>query len=76
MTMKKEELMKLVGARVCVEFNDGGQVEGTLGFTKDFSALYGYRKPGCFTVGAYDFKVSHIKKVTEVGHEQCSFTRL
>ena len=76
MTMKKEELMKLVGARVCVTFVDGRKVEGALGFTKDFSALYGYRKPGYFTVGAYDFKVSHIKKVTEVGHEQCSFTRL
>ena len=74
--MKKEELMKLVGARVCVAFVDGQKVEGTLGFTKDFSALNVYRKPGCFTVGAYDFKVSHIKKVTEVGHEQCSFTRL
>ncbi len=60
--MKKDELMKMVGQSVKVTFNDGQDYYGVLGYTKEFSAKYDYRKVGYFTVYNMDFKVSHIKK--------------
>lgn len=61
--MKKEELMELVGKTVEVKFKReywARKVKGVLGYTKELSQKYDYRKPGYFTVGDYNFKVSHI----------------
>lgn len=58
--------MKLVGKRVKVTFKDGDEIQGMLGYTEEFRAIYGWRKPKCFTITcgcSYDFKVSHVKKV-------------
>lgn len=59
--------MQLVGKRVKVTFKDGDEIQGVLGYTKRFSAFYGWRKPKHFTIDAYgcgyDFLVSHVKKV-------------
>jgi hypothetical protein len=68
--MKKDELMKLVGKRVKVTFIlgcGGVEITGILGYTKEFSASYGWRRPHYFTLDTnerdYDFLVSHVKKV-------------
>lgn len=64
--MKKDDLMKLVGKRVKITFRQdcgGGESTGILGFTKEFSEKYGYRKPNYFTIGIVSFKVSHVRKV-------------
>lgn len=61
--MTKAELMKNVGKKVEIIFADGNTTTGVLGFTKEFSSKYGYRKPNCFTVNNWDFKVSHVKKI-------------
>lgn len=64
--MKKDELMQLVGKRVKVIFTEdcgGGEIIGVLGYTKEFSAAYGWRKPNYFTVEHINFKVSHVEKV-------------
>ena len=63
--MKKDELMQLVGKRVRVIFTDcgGGEIIGVLGYTKGFSAAYGWRKPNYFTVEHINFKVSLLEKV-------------
>ncbi len=64
--MKKAELMQLVGKRVKITFIEncgGGEITGVLGYTKEFSVKYDYRKPDYFTINEYDFKVSHVRKV-------------
>lgn len=64
--MKKDELMQLVGKKVKVTFIQdigGREVTGILGYTKEFSEKYDYRRPNCFTINHYDFKVSYVKKV-------------
>lgn len=64
--MKKEELMKLVGKKVFVIFKDGERgIYGTLGYVKEFSSKYDYRKPNYFYINDTLFKVSHIKKIIE-----------
>lgn len=65
MTIK--ELKKYIGVKVGVIFKDGTVKVGVLGFTEDFSEKYGYRKPNYFTIDDYDFKVSHIRKIKEIG---------
>lgn len=61
--MTKETLNSYIGQRVKVTFYDNYTVEGDLGFTPEFSAKYGYRKPNYYTIGSHDFKVSHIKRI-------------
>ena len=65
--MKKSELMQLVGKRVKVTFKDGDEIQGVLGYTREFSEFYGWRKPKYFTLDVkdcdYDFLISHVKKV-------------
>ncbi len=56
-----DTLKEYIGRPVKITFTDGETAEGTLGYTEEFSEKYGYRKPNYFTVGDYDFKVSHIK---------------
>ena len=56
-------LKEYVGHPVKVVFTDGNVKEGTLGYTKEFSEEYNYRKPDYFTVKDIDFKVSYVKSV-------------
>lgn len=62
--MTKLELSNLIGKTVNVAFKDGSEATGVLGYTTEFSSKFNWRKPDYFTVGDYDFKVSHISKVT------------
>ncbi len=64
--MKKAELDKYIGQKVKILFFDNMERVGVLGFTKEFSAKYGFRKPNCYTIDDVDFKVSHIKKLIPV----------
>lgn len=62
--MKKADLMKLVGKKVKVTWKSNGkEIVGQLGYTKEFSEKYDYRKPKYFTIRNWDFLVSHVKKV-------------
>ena len=54
------ELQKYIGFEVEIRFWDEKVERGILGFTKEFSAKYGFRRPGYFTINNTDFKVSHI----------------
>lgn len=60
--MKKSDLFQFVGDFVVVTLKSGKTIRGYLGYTREFSSHFGFRKPDYFTVGDYDFKVSHIKK--------------
>ena len=62
--MKKEELIKHLGERVTIQFYDGTEKSGLLGYTENFSEEFGWRKPGYFTIENIDFKVSHIKNLS------------
>lgn len=65
--MKKADLMNLVGKKVKVTFKSNDkEIIGVLGYTKEFSEKYDYRKPKYFTIRNYDFLVSHIKKAVEI----------
>lgn len=62
--MKKSELMQLVGKMVKVTFKASNkEIVGELGYTKEFSEKYNYRRPKYFTIRNYDFLISHVKKV-------------
>lgn len=65
--MTKSELMQLVGKKVKVTFKSSNkEVIGILGYSKEFSEKYNYRKPKYFTIRNWDFLVSHVKKVVLV----------
>lgn len=64
--MTKAELMEKVGKPVIIHFKDGKKTAGILGYTKEFSHVYGYRHPGMFTCQNWDFRVSHVKKVEDL----------
>ena len=57
--MKKAEL---VGRKVEIVFFDDMVKTGILGYTPEFSEKYGWRKADRFTLGNWDFRVSHTKK--------------
>lgn len=59
----KDALFSLVGEKVRIVFFDGDVRVGVLGYTKEFSAEYDYRRPKCFTIGDIDFRSSHVKSV-------------
>lgn len=62
--MKKDDLMQLVGKRVKVTLKfSNKELIGILGYTKEFSEKYDYRRPKYFTIRNWDFLVSHVKKV-------------
>lgn len=67
--MTREKLNSYLGKQVKIQFKDGNTVFGTLGFTKEFSQKYGYRKPNYYTCNLWDFKVSHVKSIREEKHE-------
>lgn len=66
MSLTVKDLHELVGKNVEVVFRDGDVHKGVLGYTTEFSAKYGYRKPNYFTIGDYDFKVSHIRSIKTI----------
>lgn len=55
------ELNGFVGQSVKITLFDGTILEGKLGFVKEFSKEYGYKKPNYFFIDNDSFKVSHIK---------------
>lgn len=55
------ELNGFVGRNVNITLFDGTILKGKLGFVKEFSEEYGYRKPNYFFIDNTSFKVSHIK---------------
>lgn len=61
--MKKEKMAQFLGKNVEITFRDGKVEKGVLGYTKEFSAEYGWRKPCYFTINDTDFKVSHVKSI-------------
>lgn len=62
----KQYVMELVGKQVEVVLIDGGPtLYGKLEYIPEFSARYGYRKPDWFALCNYQFKVSHIAKITK-----------
>lgn len=60
---KTELLHSLVGKKVEIIFTDGDKKSGILGFTKEFSEEYGFRKPKYFTIGNISFKPIHVKGI-------------
>ncbi len=58
----KQELMQFVGKNVEVKLTDNW-VEGTLGYTRDFSEEYNYRVPGYFTILEVDFKAKDVVNI-------------
>lgn len=65
--MTKEELMKLIGKKVCVYFkNEEKGICGILGFADEFSEKHEYRKPGYFYINNMLFKASHVRKLIEI----------
>ena len=65
--MRKDELMKMIGKEITVEFKDGTSATGILGYTPEFSSVYGFRAPNYFFINNYDFKVSHLRKIVSKG---------
>lgn len=64
--MTRDDINNLIGETVMVEFRSGNVTRGKLGFTKEFSEKYGWRKPNYYTINEYDFLASHIKSIKEV----------
>ena len=65
--MNKDGLLRnFLNCNVEVIFNDGQKVCGVLGYTTQYSAKFGFRKPNYFTVQNYDFKASHIKAIRRI----------
>lgn len=63
MRIKKDEFMQMVGSLVEVTLFDDTVLKGVLGYAREFSESYGWRKPGYFYINDYGFRVSHIKKL-------------
>ena len=62
--MIRAELMQFVGKKVFISFkNDKEVIHGTLGYVKEFSAKYDYRKPNYFFIGNTSFKASHVRSL-------------
>lgn len=63
--MTQENLDSYLGKEVIITFKDGTTSTGKLGFTEEFSQKHGFRKPGYYTCGSYDFKQSHVRSIGE-----------
>lgn len=63
---RDKRLDGLIGKAVEVVFFDGATATGILGYTPEFSAKYGYRKPNFYYCGAWIFRKSHIKRIRRV----------
>lgn len=64
--MKKEIINSFLNKNVEVTFFDDKIERGILGYTPEYSAKYGYRRAGYYTINNWDFKASHIKRIREV----------
>lgn len=65
--MKKEELSEYIGKNVIVTLFEGTELWGCLEYIPEFSSKYGWRKPGFFAIENHDFRVSHVRKIRELG---------
>ena len=63
--MKREQLDWLIGKYVIVELVDGHTIRGLLEYTPEFSAKYGWKKPGYYSIRNYAFKASHVRKAVK-----------
>lgn len=66
--MTYDNLMKSVGKKVFIYFNDkDGEsgIFGTLMYADEFSAKHNYRKPNYFYIGNTSFKASRVRKLIE-----------
>ena len=63
---RDKKLDSLIGKNVEVVFFDGVAVSGILGYTPEYSAKYGYRKPHYYYCGVWTFSKSHIKHIKEL----------
>ncbi len=68
--MTQENLDSYLGKEVSITFKDGTTSTGKLGFTEEFSQKHGFRKPGYYTCGSYDFKRSHVRSIGEAESEE------
>ena len=60
----RQELDNYIGKNIDVTLFDGSTLSGALGYTPEFSEKYGWRKAKCYTIDKYDFKASHVKRIT------------
>ena len=60
----RRELDNYIGKNVNVTLFDDSTLSGILGYTPEFSEKYGWRKAKCYTIGKYDFRASHVKRIT------------
>lgn len=61
--MKRELLNDYLGKKVSITFCDGHKAEGILEYISEFCEAQGWRKPGYYAVGHWNFKCSHVKKL-------------
>jgi hypothetical protein len=61
--MTREELREYIGKKVSITFCDGHKAEGILEYISEFCEAQGWRKPGYYAVGHWNFKCSHVKKL-------------
>lgn len=61
--MKREILNYYLGHNVSITFYDGHETEGILEYISEFCKAQGWRKPGYYAVGRWNFKCSHVKKL-------------
>ena len=61
--MKREILNNYISKKVSITFCDGHETEGLLEYISEFCAAQGWRKPGYYAVGKWNFKCSHVKKL-------------
>ena len=62
----KDYLMSLVGNTLTLTLFDGTVLRGKLNYCDSFCSKHGYRQPKYFYIGNMSFKVSHVKKITEI----------
>ena len=60
---RDKKLDDLIGKVVEVVFFDDATVTGVLGYTPEYSAKYGYRRPNFYNCGAWSFRKSHVKRI-------------
>lgn len=59
-------LKTYVSKEVIIQFFDEDIKQGVLGYVKEFSEEYGFRKPNDFFIDNLSFRVSHVKRIKAV----------